>query len=260
MLVTRWGSVHLLDVAGGGAEQSVRELWGSDAFSRYGIPVRRGDHLYGFQRRFLTCVDLDTGEVVWRSRPPGGQGLIGIGDHLVVLADDGELVTVAATPEGYRETGRLGLFDRRRVLTPPSFAGDRLYVRDLGEMVAVDVRAATVAPTMVAGTSLEGGGALAGLLGQIAGGSPEESSAALARIEQDYGSMPVVEDGRAHFLYRCSLKLRRGRLLAAQARRCGNLPLRQQEAPAQLPQRVRVSVQHAQSDGRRARSGCDPGR
>ena len=204
VLVTRWGSTHLLEVESNGEGQSATEVWGNENLgSTYAVPVRRGDHLYGFNRRFLTCLELATGELVWRSRPPGGQGLIGIDDHLLIVADDGQLVSVAASPEGYRETGRLELFARRRVLTPPSFAGERLFVRDLGELVAVDVRPAGPALASSSGPmGVEGEGALVELLARIGTGTEQERSAAVDTLGESYDSMPVLEGGRAHFLYR----------------------------------------------------------
>lgn len=204
VLVTRWETSHLFEISSDGDNQKARELWQTGMLGNsYAVPIRHGEHLYGFNRRFLACVELETGELVWRSRPPGGQALIGIDDHLLLVADDGALVAVEATPQGYRESGRLDLFERRRVLTPPSFAGGRVFVRDLSEMAAVEVGALTGSvERRAAGVDSAARGELLALFGRIESGSSEERSAALAELESRYATSPVIESGQAHFLYR----------------------------------------------------------
>ena len=204
VLVTRWSSAHLLEVTPDGDLLQAREAWKSEMLgSSYAVPVLHGDHLYGFNRHFLSCVNLESGELLWRSRPPGGHGLIAVDDHLLVMADDGSLVAVEATPDGYRESGRLELFERRRVLTPPSFAGGRVFVRNLNEIVALDVRPAASAPEHRASAPQpKDKGALGSLLTRLVSESESKRNAALAELERDYRTTPVLEDGAVHFLYR----------------------------------------------------------
>ena len=119
-LVSYDNGAKLYRLTDGGAE----EVWESNAFANsWAIPVRVGDHLYGFTGRFLSCADLETGEIVWRSRPPQGLGLTLVDDALAVLAPDGDLVLVEASPDGYREIARVAdskTATTRRPALPPT--------------------------------------------------------------------------------------------------------------------------------------------
>ena len=118
---------------------SVELLYVSEALGRnYAPPVYHEGHLYGFRGQVLTCVNAANGERVWRSRPPGGDGLILVEDHLVIFGSAGHVVIVEATPEGYRERARVQALDASS-LTWPSFSDGTIFVRNLGEMAAVRI-------------------------------------------------------------------------------------------------------------------------
>ena len=95
-------------------------------------------HLYGFTGRFLTCAAVDSGEIVWRSRPPGALGISLVGDKLAVIAQSGDLVLADASPEGYREITRIATFERGDYATP-TFVDDHFLVRNLERLAAVRV-------------------------------------------------------------------------------------------------------------------------
>ena len=118
---------------------SVEEVWKERVFSgSYGIPVFHDGYLYGFRGNFLGCVDPDTGKQVWRSRPPGGNGLILVDGHLVVFTADGMVVAVEATPDGYVEKARTPITDRGSH-APPSFANGHVFVRNLSDIASLAV-------------------------------------------------------------------------------------------------------------------------
>lgn len=99
-----------------GGDWTAELVWTSaNLGNTYAVPVRHGDHLYGFNRRFLSCVELASGKTVWKSRQPGGHALTLAGDTLWIVSPDGELVVASASPEGYRERGRVDTFAARRV-------------------------------------------------------------------------------------------------------------------------------------------------
>ncbi|MCZ6747228.1 MAG: PQQ-binding-like beta-propeller repeat protein [Acidobacteria bacterium] len=124
----------------------VEEVYRSkDLGGTYALPVSHDGHLYGFKGQFLTCVEAETGKVVWKSRPPGGRGLILIDGHLVVYAAKGNIVVVKATPDGYMETARLHVLEGSGY-TWPSFADDTVFVRNLSEMAAVTITAQQSGP------------------------------------------------------------------------------------------------------------------
>ncbi len=117
----------------------VEEVWETNAFANtFALPVRVGDLFYGFTGRFLTAASVETGEIAWRSRPPGGQGVSLIGSTLAVVAPSGDLVLVEPSAEGYTEKARVAALDAGDYAFP-SFADDVFVVRNLSQMAAVRI-------------------------------------------------------------------------------------------------------------------------
>ncbi|MEM1249437.1 MAG: PQQ-binding-like beta-propeller repeat protein [Acidobacteriota bacterium] len=98
--------------------------------------VFRGDQIYGLSEGVLECVDLATGERVWKHGRYGHGQILLVDDVLVVLTEEGEVVFVEATPE--RRDNVLGRFQAIEGQTWNTFAiaGDRLLVRNAQEAAA----------------------------------------------------------------------------------------------------------------------------
>jgi outer membrane protein assembly factor BamB len=124
---------------------SPRAVWTMNELSATGPPpVYREGHLYGFggnSGEFLKCVDVNTGHVRWSSRPYRGSVLL-VGSTLVMLSESSGFVRlISASPAGYDERARLQVLKPgARTFTPPSFAEGKIFVRNLEEVVAIDVR------------------------------------------------------------------------------------------------------------------------
>jgi hypothetical protein len=88
------------------------------------------------------CLELPTGKVVWEDRGVGRGMIVYADGHLIVRGDSGPVALVEATPEGYREKGRLALASRSRDLafSHPVIAGGRLYMRDIDTLLCFDLR------------------------------------------------------------------------------------------------------------------------
>lgn len=126
---------------------NVTELWRNNSLrGTYALPVTTNGLIFGFRAQFLHCLDAATGEVKWRSRPPGGQGLTLVDGHLLIIGGDGRLVAVEATGEAYREKASLQLF-KGDSYTAPTVADGKLYLRDLEELAQVSIVAASQAAT-----------------------------------------------------------------------------------------------------------------
>ncbi len=122
---------------------NVTEIWRNNSLrGTYALPVYTNGLVFGFRAQFLHCLDAATGEVKWRSRPPGGQGLTLVDGHLLILGGDGRLVAAEASGEAYREKASLQLF-KGDSYTAPTVADGKLYLRDLEEMAQVSVVAAS---------------------------------------------------------------------------------------------------------------------
>jgi enterochelin esterase-like enzyme/outer membrane protein assembly factor BamB len=173
---------------------NTRDLEGS-----FATPVFHDDHLYGFDGDFLTCIRTVDGTKVWKSRPPGGRGLVLVDGHLLILANDGAMVAVPATPEGYREAGRLPAMGAG-TWTYPSFAGGLILVRNTVEVAAIAVRSAPAAAPVPAAASGGAGGAFAHFVERV--DRSESKRLLVDEYMRRQISFPVVEEGWVHFLYR----------------------------------------------------------
>jgi len=162
----------------------------------YAPPVYHDGHLYGFKRQFLTCINAKTGERLWKSRPPGGRGLILVDDHLVVFGAEGNVVVVEATPEGYREKSRLQALNASGY-TWPSFADGRIYVRNLKEIAAVALGSGATAGTATAQ-------APTGRFGEFvrAVEASDRKAALIDEFLAQTSQLPLIEGNQVHLVYR----------------------------------------------------------
>ncbi|NIP97678.1 MAG: hypothetical protein GWO24_31295, partial [Akkermansiaceae bacterium] len=68
-------------------------------------------HIYGLDEGTFACVELATGDRVWKDGRYGfGQHLL-VGKHILLLSERGDLVLIDPSPEGHREVARLKVFD-----------------------------------------------------------------------------------------------------------------------------------------------------
>lgn len=189
----------------GATTYEVAELWRSNQLrNSYGIPVYDDGQLYGWSGRFLSAVDAADGTSLWKSRPPGGRNHILVDGHLVVVTEDGEVVVAEASSEGYRERARIAALDGP-THTAASFAGGRLYVRDLTSIAAVDVTADRTAdlgpPPAPAPPELPT--SFAAFVAKVEAAPATERKALVDAWMAAQKSFPVVgEDGHVVFVYR----------------------------------------------------------
>jgi outer membrane protein assembly factor BamB len=117
------------------------KLWRKKTMkNKMATSVRLGAHLYGFDEDRLAAVALETGERLW-SQPGFDRGsLIAADGKLLVLGEDCDLALVEATPSGYAERGRVKVLGEL-CWTVPALSRGRLFVRDIDQVVSLDVAA-----------------------------------------------------------------------------------------------------------------------
>jgi hypothetical protein len=135
----------LLEVAAGAdGPMSARPVYEHNRMRNYfASSVRYGEHLYGFDLTDLVCMEVRTGKCVWRERGRRAfkkGSLLIAGGYLLVLGEYGRLALAVATPAGYRELAAFQVSDHK-CWTVPSLAGGRLYVRDEGHLLCLDLGA-----------------------------------------------------------------------------------------------------------------------
>ncbi len=185
------------------SSDSVEELWETRAFANtYAIPVLVGDHFYGFTGRFLTAVSVATGEIAWRSRPPGGLGLSLIGGTLAVAAPSGDLVLVDPSPESYRELTRVPALERGDYAFP-SYAGGTFVVRNLEQIAAVRVDRSAAPRIAEVDPKDRLKGSFGEWIAELEAMPEAERQAAVDARSAETESTPLTEDGSlVHFVWR----------------------------------------------------------
>jgi outer membrane protein assembly factor BamB len=128
---------------------TVRWQDGDTLSSQYSTPIFHRGYLYGNHGREdsptaanFRCVDAKTGKVAWDKPDFGVAHAILAGDKLLIQKVSGELVLIAALPDGYKELGRATIArDPMRAL--PAFSQGRLLTRttenNQGKLLCIQV-------------------------------------------------------------------------------------------------------------------------
>lgn len=188
-------------VEGEGTSARLETSWNSRYLSQNYTALHWEGLLFGHTGDFLSCLDAESGDLLWRSRPPGNGWVIRVDSWLVILTKEGSLHFAPALAEGYEEHASMPLFERL-AWTPPSFARGAVFARDSSGVAAcvevlpapkaVRAKAADPAPVPALFAALERDVAASSLPTEVV-------DEFLARN----GPFPRIEDERVvHFVYR----------------------------------------------------------
>lgn len=110
----------------------VEEVWkkNSEAYMSSPVVVEGRVYLHLRNQRF-TCLDPDTSEALWTTKPFGRYwSLVAEGDRLLALDERGDLRLIHARPDEYRELDALHVSDAE-TWAHLAVAGNRAYIRAL---------------------------------------------------------------------------------------------------------------------------------
>jgi len=122
----------------------VKELWFHRQLRVHHSNVMRiGDYVYGsngdFGGTLYMCVNIRTGQILWRERSMPRANALMVGDRTVLLDEEGVLHLATLSPEGLKVSGSFQALENL-AWTPPSIAGTRLYVRDRKSIMAIELK------------------------------------------------------------------------------------------------------------------------
>jgi outer membrane protein assembly factor BamB len=185
----------------------VETVWTSGVLKgTYSMSVYHNGYLYGYNgQSILMCVDAKTGEMKWRSREPGDGFLLLVNGNLVVQTKAGSLHVGPATPDGWKETAKLDLFDKV-AWTNPTFADGAIFSRGQGEIARIEWTSGSAAPIATAELgAAPPGSRFAKSLETIAAAT--DKKAATDKFVSSISSFPLIEwPDLVHFIYRGEAK------------------------------------------------------
>ncbi|MGI9445862.1 MAG: PQQ-binding-like beta-propeller repeat protein [Rubripirellula sp.] len=89
----------------------------------------------------LTCLDFQTGDILWRDRMGPKGALLYADDRIYLRGEDDEMVLIEPSREGFVERGRFEQPDRSRspAWAHPIVANGKLYIRDQNLLLCYDI-------------------------------------------------------------------------------------------------------------------------
>ncbi len=126
--------------------KSLTELWASDEVltNHYATSVYYEGILYGFHGRqefgpSFRAVELATGKVQWSEDQFRAGTVTLVGDRLLILRENGEMVLAEASPDGFKTLARSQIL-RPTIRAYPAIADGFLYVRNENTLECLDLR------------------------------------------------------------------------------------------------------------------------
>ncbi len=135
--------VALIELSQEGDAWNARQRWTSkDLKPEFPDFVVHQGHAYGFDVSIFCCIDLATGKRCWKAGRYGRGQVMLLADQslLLVVAESGEMILLAANPQRQEELGRFRALDGK-TWNHPVIAHGHLYVRNTEEMACYEVAA-----------------------------------------------------------------------------------------------------------------------
>ena len=131
------GAVLQMELAETGL--GVSEVWFNKEMKNHiSTSVYHEGAIYGFDDAIFKCIDAETGDERWKTRGYGKGTLIMADGHLIVLGDAGKLAIAEANPAAHVEVASAQVLSDQ-CWTAPSLAHGRLYLRNMVEIVCLDL-------------------------------------------------------------------------------------------------------------------------
>ena len=104
--------------------------------------VQKGDYAYGLSDGILECVAIQDGQRQWKNGRYGHGQLLLVGDHLLILTENGDLALVEAAEDAYRELHRVPALTGKTWNTV-CLHGTRLLIRNAEEAACYELAVAS---------------------------------------------------------------------------------------------------------------------
>jgi outer membrane protein assembly factor BamB len=142
LLISSGLDLALVEVRRDGSAWKVADKWVTTRFKpSFNDFVVHDGYAFGLDDGILACVDLKDGRRVWKKGRYGGGQILLLADQglMLVISEKGELALVEAKPQEPGEVDRFPALEGK-TWNHPILAGDRIFVRNSGEMACYRVR------------------------------------------------------------------------------------------------------------------------
>ena len=108
----------------------VTELWKTNRMkAKFTNLIFHNGHFFGLDDGIFACIDAERGRRKWKDGRYGHGQILLRGDHIVVMAENGDVVLLEANPEQHVELTRFAALDGK-TWNPPALTNDYLLVRN----------------------------------------------------------------------------------------------------------------------------------
>jgi outer membrane protein assembly factor BamB len=113
-----------------------------DMMNHHGGVILANGSLYGFSNEILTCMEFNTGKVLWKDRSVGKGTLTYADGNLYLLSETNKAALAEANPSAYVEKSRFEIFDQGwPSWAHPVVCDAKLYIRNQGMLTCYDIKA-----------------------------------------------------------------------------------------------------------------------
>lgn len=130
----------LMQVKKEGDKWSVAPVWQNKKLKcKMGSAIYHEGYLYGLDDGILACLDAKTGDRKWKGGRYGHGQLLLRNNVLVIQAESGDLVLVAADPTAHKELAKVPMLPGGKTWNAPALAGNLLLLRNHFEAVLLEL-------------------------------------------------------------------------------------------------------------------------
>lgn len=123
-----------------GENWSATKQWHSNRFRpKFNDFIVRDGHAYGLDDGTLTCLDIESGKVKWKAGRYGYGQVLLVGETLLLVSEEGQLVLIPAQPTKPEEPARAPLLDGGITWNQPVLVRGKLLVRNAHEAACFDL-------------------------------------------------------------------------------------------------------------------------
>ena len=109
---------------------SAVELWKSNRMkAKFTNLIFHKDHVFGLDDGMFACIDIERGRRKWKEGRYGHGQILLRGNHILVMAENGDVILLEADAEQHVELTRFAALDGK-TWNPPALAGEYLLVRN----------------------------------------------------------------------------------------------------------------------------------